>query len=395
MKKLLALFTALTIVLGLFSGMMVSVYADDDNYAWVLAETTNLGSYSWEGEWDTNWGKMTLKQNGNKVTGTYIHDEGRITGTVFGDKLIGTWSETPAYAPPNDAGDIEFNMSADGKSFTGKWRYGSEGGWGNWDGGKRITEVLPSPTIPSPPPTPPTSTTPAAPTTNDAEAFDSGARIMWQPYSGCLGYRLFRSTVQGQLGISVTDFYITSRSYADVNVEPNTTYYYTVKPVLAEANPYQGIEEKLGPTIATFTVTTGGQIYKPGLFKHFIILKLDNPMMGVDGIEKEIDPGRGTAPMIITGRTMVPIRAIVEAMGGEVGWEQDTRKVTLKARGNTVEMWLNKTDIKINGIMDKMDIAPIEKNGRTFVPVRFAAENLNCKVDWINSTKEAVIVYEE
>lgn len=29
------------------------------------------------------------------------------------------------------------------------------------------------------------------------------------------------------------------------------------------------------------------------------------------------------------------------------------------------------------------------------IPVRFAAENLNCKVDWINSTKEAVIVYED
>lgn len=42
-----------------------------------------------------------------------------------------------------------------------------------------------------------------------------------------------------------------------------------------------------------------------------------------------------------------------------------------------------------------MDVAPVIKNGRTFVPVRFAAENLNCKVDWINSTKEAIIVYEE
>jgi hypothetical protein len=58
-------------------------------------------------------------------------------------------------------------------------------------------------------------------------------------------------------------------------------------------------------------------------------------------------------------------------------------------------MWLGKTDITINGVNKKMDVAPASKNGRTFVPVRFAAENLNCKVDWINSTKEAVIVYEE
>ena len=125
------------------------------------------------------------------------------------------------------------------------------------------------------------------------------------------------------------------------------------------------------------------------------MMKLESPMLSVDGIEQEIDPGRGTAPIIITGRTMVPIRAVVEAMGGEVGWDQGSQKITLKARGNLVEMWMNKTDITINGAAKKMDVAPVAKDGRTFVPVRFAAENLNCKVDWINSTKEAVIVYEE
>ena len=351
--------------------------------------SSNLGTYSWEGEWDSNWGKMILTQNGSIVTGTYTHDNGRINGTISGNVFTGTWSESASYSPPNDAGDMELTMAADGKSFSGKWRYGSEGSWGNWEGGKRITEVILAPTT--------TETKPSSPTAtpgSGAEAFESGSRIMWQPSSG-LGYRLFRSTIQRELGISVTDFYITSTSYADVNVEPNTTYYYTVKPVLAEANPFQGIEEKLGSTIATFVITTGNKVYKPGSFKHFIMLKLDSPNMSVDGINQEVDPGRGTAPVVIAGRTMVPIRAVVEAMGGTVEWDGSTQKITLKARGNTVEMWMGKTDIKINGVSKKMDVAPTSKNNRTFVPVRFAAENLNCKVDWINSTKEAVIVYEE
>jgi len=360
------------------------------------SRNTDLGTYSWTGEWDTNWGKMVLTQNAASVTGTYTHDSGRINGTISGNVLTGTWSESPSYAAPNDAGDIEFTMSADGKSFTGKWRYGTSGSWGNWEGGKRITEVILAPTTSA------ETTTVAAPSTtapvnaagSNAETFESGSRIMWQPANG-LGYRLFRSTSQNSLGISVTDFYITSTSYADVNVEPDTTYYYTVKPVLAEANPFEGIDERLGEAIATFTVKTGSQVYKPGSFKHFIMLKLDSPYMSVDGASQEVDPGRGTAPITISGRTMVPIRAVVEAMGGTVEWDGATQKVTLKARGNIVEMWLGKTDIKINGISKKMDVAPASKNGRTFVPVRFAAENLNCKVDWINSTKEAVIVYEE
>ncbi|HPL52519.1 MAG TPA: copper amine oxidase N-terminal domain-containing protein [Bacillota bacterium] len=361
------------------------------------AGSQDLGKYSWAGEWDTNWGNTVLTQNGSTVTGTYTHDKGKINGTVYGNVIKGTWSESPSYSPPGDAGDMELTMSADGKSFTGKWRYGSEGSWGNWDGGKRITEVLPAPAVtaaPAAPTAPVAPTAPAVSAGSNAEVFESGSRIMWQPTAG-LGYRLFRSTSQNILGISVTDFYITSTSYADVNVEPNTTYYYTVKPVLAEAKPFEGIEEKHGEAIATFTVTTGNKIYKPGSYKHFIMLKLDSPNMSVDGVTQEVDPGRSTSPMTISGRTMVPIRAVVEAMGGTVGWDGPTQKITLTARGNTVEMWMGKTEIKINGAGAKMDVAPASKNSRTFVPVRFAAENLNCKVDWINSTKEAVIVFEE
>ena len=255
-----------------------------------------------------------------------------------------------------------------------------------------MANLYPAPEAPA---APVVTTAPAVtPSGSSAEAFESGSRVMWQPADG-LGYRLFRSTSRNSLGISVTDFYITSTSYADVNVEPGTTYYYTVKPVLAEARPFDGIDEKLGAAIATFTVKTGEQIYKPGSYKHFIMLKLDNPNMSVDGTNQEVDPGRGTSPMTISGRTMVPIRAVVEAMGGTVGWDGTTQKITLTARGNVVEMWMGKTDIKINGVSTKMDVAPASKNSRTFVPVRFAAENLKCKVDWINSTKEAVIIYEE
>lgn len=101
--------------------------------------SVNIDFSSWTGEWDTNDNgyKMYLKQTGDRVTGTYPYDEGKIEGRVVGNKLIGTWSEAPTYKPNRDAGDIEFTMSADGKSFTGKWRYGSEEPWrdGNpWNG---------------------------------------------------------------------------------------------------------------------------------------------------------------------------------------------------------------------------------------------------------------------
>ncbi|WP_312832794.1 stalk domain-containing protein [Sedimentibacter saalensis] len=125
----------------------------------------------------------------------------------------------------------------------------------------------------------------------------------------------------------------------------------------------------------------------------FIMLQIDNPNMSVNGEWEEIDPGRGTTPMIISSRSMVPIRAVVEALDGTVSWEGSSQKITLTAQGNTVVMWIDKNEILVNGNRYYIDVAPTIVNGRTYVPLRFAAENLNTKVYWINSTREAVIIY--
>ena len=92
--------------------------------------TASLQNFA--GKWKTNWGMMILDAGGN---GTYTHDKGRIKGIVHGRVLTGTWSEAPSYKPPKDAGDVEFTLSADGNSFTGKWRYGHSGSWHyDWQG---------------------------------------------------------------------------------------------------------------------------------------------------------------------------------------------------------------------------------------------------------------------
>jgi len=94
---------------------------------------------NWSGTWDTSWGTMYLTQSLGKVTGTYDYQGGKIEGYISknlsGNILVGTWSENPSYAPPDDAGDIEFIMSSDFNSLTGRWRYGSSGGWySDWTG---------------------------------------------------------------------------------------------------------------------------------------------------------------------------------------------------------------------------------------------------------------------
>ena len=226
-----------------------------------------------------------------------------------------------------------------------------------------------------------------------AAAFQGGIRLQWQPASG-LGYRIYRSTSSSELGISITDFFIETTSIFDVNVKPNTTYYYTIKPVLNEANPLQSKDEVLGDPIGFYTATTGAESASSQAQKSVIVLQINNKFMNVNGESKEIDPGRGTVPMIISGRTMIPITAMIQEMGGTVGWDGATRKVTITARGKVLEMWLDQKTIKVNGASVEMDVAPVAKNGRTYVPVSFVANNLNAKVSWLNSTKEAIVIYE-
>jgi len=102
------------------------------------SEEGTVQSCDWSGTWNTDWGTMQLQQSGDKVTGNYTHDQGRIDGTAFGSQLVGTWSEAPSYSPPDDGGDLEIVMSEDCQSFSGSWRYGSEGGWsGGWIGSRQ------------------------------------------------------------------------------------------------------------------------------------------------------------------------------------------------------------------------------------------------------------------
>ncbi len=255
----------------------------------------------------------------------------------------------------------------------------------------------PTPTV-TPTPTPAPSGSGTAVRGFTAESIPVGVKLWWTSSSGGLGYRVYRSTSASSEGLSVTDFYIDSNEFVDVNVDANKTYYYTVRQVLKEARPFEGLPEELGPVTATLTVNTsstilGGNSSDSSSRKNFILMTLDDPYMTVNGIRQEIDPGRGTTPIIKNSRTIVPIRAIVEAMGGTVGWNDATRRIDLKSGSKSVVMTLDSKSLTVNGSAKEMDVAPESINGRTYVPIRFSAENLGCAVDWLNSTRQIVIVY--
>ena len=90
------------------------------------------------------------------------------------------------------------------------------------------------------------------------------------------------------------------------------------------------------------------------------------------------------APLIINNRTMVPIRIVTETLGGEAFWNEDTQTVTLTIDGKTITM---QTGI----VLEKYGVAPIIIDNRTYVPIRFVAEELGAAVDWNENAQEIVI----
>lgn len=125
--------------------------------------------------------------------------------------------------------------------------------------------------------------------------------------------------------------------------------------------------------------------------KTIIELVIGQKLMKVNGVKQEIDPGRETAPLVVNGRTLIPIRAVIEAMGGTVDYDAKEQKITLKKGNDTLQMWIGRTNMKLNGTAKVMDTAPVVLNDRTMVPVRFVAENFGYSVAWKAAEQTVVI----
>ena len=98
------------------------------------------------------------------------------------------------------------------------------------------------------------------------------------------------------------------------------------------------------------------------------------------------------APFIQNGRTMVGLRGVLEKIGAQVSWNGEERSVSITYQGQagiTKEMILvidnPQVQIKENGNLKEtavLDTAPTVVNDRTYIPLRFAAEAVDCTVDY-------------
>jgi hypothetical protein len=117
-----------------------------------------------------------------------------------------------------------------------------------------------------------------------------------------------------------------------------------------------------------------------------------------NGINTTTRPTLEVAPVLGTGnRTLVPLRAIVEAMGGTVQWDAILRRVTSVLGDTSVVLSIGSSKATVNGKIVSIDsnssVVPLIVSGRTILPLRFVAESLGARVDYQQSTKTITITY--
>ena len=99
------------------------------------------------------------------------------------------------------------------------------------------------------------------------------------------------------------------------------------------------------------------------------------------------------APVIKNGRTMVPLRFIGEAFGAEFTYDSVFKIIDINFGSDKIKMQIGKDVAFVNGIEIALDVAPYIVNGRTLVPIRFISETFGAEVIWDSTTKTVTIIY--
>ena len=101
----------------------------------------------------------------------------------------------------------------------------------------------------------------------------------------------------------------------------------------------------------------------------------------VNDVEKQIDEqNNDVAVFVENDRSYVPVRFISENYGGDVEWIPETQTVNITFEDRTISLTIGKPEITINGEVTKLDVAPIVRNDRTFLPLRACTEAIGKEV---------------
>lgn len=123
-----------------------------------------------------------------------------------------------------------------------------------------------------------------------------------------------------------------------------------------------------------------------------VCVSADNEItLYIDGEKIETD----VAPVIVNDRTLIPVRCFFEKFNADVIWVDATKQVIIETDDRSIILKIDSNTAYVNNSAIKLDAAPVIKNDRTLVPVRFISEKLGYDVKWDDETKSVYITSPE
>ncbi len=102
-------------------------------------------------------------------------------------------------------------------------------------------------------------------------------------------------------------------------------------------------------------------------------------------------PPEDMPPIVLYDRTLVPARAVFEALGAEVAWNELSQEVYVKKQDDIIVLKADQNTATKNGTAFTMDVPAKVVNERTMIPVRAVSEALGCTVAWDENTRIVAI----
>lgn len=223
----------------------------------------------------------------------------------------------------------------------------------------------------------------------------------WEPpYTGKYSYAINVANMDN--GSVSVDKYATEGEKVTLTVSPDKAYKLDELTVTANGKDVELTDN--GDGTYTFTMPSSNVKVSASFVEDEDYVEPDNSItvsmtIGSNDfvINNNIVTVPDAAPYIANDRTYVPFRALGEALGAKVVWDNDARTVTYTLGDTEIVMTIGDTTYTINGVEKSMDVAPEITGDRTYVPVRFVAEGLGFKVTplYADNGTTASVVFEK
>ena len=111
----------------------------------------------------------------------------------------------------------------------------------------------------------------------------------------------------------------------------------------------------------------------------------------INNIQARVDLNPTVTPILINDSTYLPLRVLVESLGGSISWDEITQTVSIIINNKKIDVQINSLFANVDGYSTQLIAPPVIQDGRTLLPLRSVMELLGKTVTW-NDADQTILI---